>query len=362
MDFENTKKYIKQKLNELKLPFFSILVKKDGKEIFSFTYPSNRSTESLIVMYSMSKVITSTAFMQLVEQGKVKYTDLVSKYIPGYDNLFNMKTGERIKTKMTIEHLLTMTSGLDYDRYRKATLKLKEEKNPSTIEACTSFVQDGILFEPGTQFNYSLSLDVVAAIIEVVSGQKFSDYVDEHIFKPLGMNNSTFKYRPDLIDKCLEEYNCTDEGIFPSESYYDSFFIGPNYESGGAGLISTVSDYSKFIDSLANGSYKIISDHSIKEISTTRVKETPFNESVKEYSKSSVEYGYGFAVRTRMIPTPEGIPVGEFGWDGARGCYSFADPINKISVTMGLTISGWPSYVKNFHLALVKEIYKDIFK
>lgn len=360
MNFEKTTQLILEKIKELHLPYFSIIVKKNEEEIFKYKYLGDDNRE-LLCMYSMSKPITSVALMQLVKKGLISLDDNVSDYIDGFDNLYNMKTGEKYHSPMKIYHLLTMTSGLDYN-FERASIKELAGVNPnaSTIEVCSKAAKDGLLFEPGSSYQYSLSLDVIGAIVEKVSGIRFSKYIKENIFDPLNMNESTFEYRPDLLDKCRDDYYPNEDrsDIYKSNHAYFKFFPTKNFESGGAGLIGTVEDYSKFADAVANE--KLLDKERLNEISKLRVKETPFNEDVCEYSKSSIDYGYGLAVRIRKVDSPEGIPAGEFGWDGAAGSYCLMDRKNKISIVIGLTVLNWPVYVKDLHLKLVKTIYQEL--
>ncbi|MCQ3035022.1 MAG: beta-lactamase family protein [Bacilli bacterium] len=358
MDFELTTKTIKECIESLKLPYFKILVKKDGKDVFTYNYEIEDFGNEQLAMYSMSKPITCVAFMQLVEKGLVSLDDDLDKYYPEYTHLFNIKTKEVIKNKIKIYNLLSMTSGLDYGLGRKAIKDLvSSNPNASTQEVCAVFGKDGILFEPGEGYQYSLSLDVVAALIEKISGERFSDYVKKNIFDRLGMNHSTFK-QCSLIDSCRCEYLPNDLSLMKVNTYYHGFHPSKNYESGGAGLISTVKDYSLFADSLANNNI-LITEESKNKISKIIVQDTPFDESVKEYSKSSEEYGYGLAVRVRKNDSIEGIPAGEFGWDGAAGSYSLIDRKNNVSIVIGLTILNWPSYVTDLHIKIVKAIYSD---
>lgn len=361
MNFNKTTELINIYVNELKLPYFSIIVKRNNKTIFQ--YAVNGTTNDLIRMYSMSKPITAVALLQLVEQGKVNLDDEVSKYLPSFKNVTLLNNNEPIKGKILIKHLLSMTSGMDYNLSREAIKTLlKNNQKANTVEICSTFVEDGIHFEPGERFQYSLSMDVAAAIIEIVSGQKFSQFVNDNIFVRLNMNSSSFANDKNLLSKCLKDYNYdsnTNELSY-SDKVNNIFLLSDNYESGGAGLISTVEDYSKFIDCLANNNEKIISSKMLNELSTLRVSNTPFTKETNEFSKSNKEYGYGYGVRVRKIKSVSGIPEGEFGWDGAAGCYSLCDIKNNISITIGLNILNWPNYVKSLHIDISNSIYNEI--
>lgn len=360
MKLINSLDYINKKIKELNLPYFECIVKKNSKTIFKYKYTKSKKDYSLLYMYSMSKVITSVAFMQLVSKEKVKLNDNVSKYLDGYKDL-KLLNKEKVNKDIKIINLLTMTSGLDYNKNRKAILEhVRNNKDSNTISICEQFAKDGLCFIPSSKFQYSLSIDVIAAIIEKIEGIKFSTYIERNIFTPLKMYNSTFNHN-NFNKEAYKEYGLVNNKLKIQKRYYNYFFPSNNYESGGAGLISTIDDYSKFIDSLANRTNKILDDKYVDQIARVLVKDTPFNEGVNEFSKSSEEYGYGLGVRVRKIDSKYGIPKGEFGWDGALGSYCLCDRKNKISIVMGLTIQNWPNYIKDFHIALANNIYKDIF-
>ncbi len=360
MSFDNVNEFILQRQKKLALPYFSFTIVKDGEVLDSYSYYEDGNPNDLLAMYSMSKPITSAALFQLVEKGLVSIDDPVSKYLDGFENLTIASTGEKAKNPLLIKHCLSMTGGLDYNLGRPAILKAKEETlDLDTVGMVHNFVEDGLLFDPGTSYQYSLSMDVIAAIVEKVSGERFSDYVEKHIFSVLGMSRSTFSHDEDLGNKCRPEFRPENGNINPYQSYYKGFVLTSNYESGGAGLISTVEDYAKFASSLANKDGRILKDSSVDIMTTIVTSETPFGTINHEYSKSSIEYGYGYGVRVRKSES-EGLPVGEFGWDGACGCYSLIDRKNNLAIVVGMTLQMWPDYVKDFHIALSKAIYKDL--
>ena len=359
MDFKKAEKYILEKIDELNFPYLEVIAKQNGKEIFNFKKTNFEKNRNKLAMYSMTKVITTVAFMQLVEKGLVSVDDPVSKYLEGFDDL-HLFDGTKVKTVLTIKHLLTMTGGLDYNFDRKSIKEaISTNPNIKTYELCASFVKDGLLFEPGTKFNYSLCLDVIGGIIEKVTSMSLADYVEKNIFIPLKMTDSTLRYDEENYLNTIPEYEYVENNLVEAQRYYHLVKIVKNYFSGGSSLISTVEDYSKFCDALVKG--QIISNEMIEMMATPYVTKTPFSKEVGEYSKPNIEYGYGYGVRARKINL-HNIPIGEFGWDGATGSYCLCDPKNKISIVVGMTIHNWPKYVNDFHIKLSKIIYKCIYE
>ena len=240
-------------IKEKGIPYFDISVTKGGKEVFR--HFNNLSGNSLgnekLYMYSCSKVITATATMMLVERGVLSLDDEVSKYLPCFNNAYLLNSGEKVKPKkaITIKHLLTMSAGLDY-YFEKEDIENAFIKNPNstTLDIMQEIVKAPLNFEPGEKFCYSLCHDVLGAVIEVASGLKFSDFICENIFKPLGMTNSTFK-RDNLNFEKL--YYASNGKVIPFPYEEVRWANSPCYESGGGGLKSTVEDYQKFSTALS---------------------------------------------------------------------------------------------------------------
>lgn len=297
-------------------------------------------------LYSTSKPITCTAVMQLYEQGKFLLTDPVYEYIPEFRDMLVMHTGENGETTtaparnpITIADLLSMSSGLDYDLNAPEirSVQQKTQGKAPTLEVVRALAARPLGFEPGTHWQYSLSHDVLGALVEVVSGQRFGSYLHEHIFEPLGMVSTGFARTPEIEKNMMAQYRRDPEtGVISRIPLENEFVLGSEYESGGAGLISTVDDYSKFAAAMANGGYtpegtRILSQATIDLMRTNRLDETK----MRDYNWSFLGgYGYGLGVRTMIAPVLCGAnsPVGEFGWDGAAGSYVLIDPQNGVSV------------------------------
>ena len=340
------------------IPFLDVVCYREHKEVLRDTVGSANGNEFLY-MYSCSKPITVTAVMMLFERGLLSLDDLVEKYIPEYKNLTVIKNGAVFPCdeKMTVKHLLTMTGGLDYN-LRRGNVKEIIKNNPcaTTEDVIKGLVTEPLVFEPGHEFRYSLCHDVLAVIVEKASGVRFSEFVRENIFKPLGMDNSTFDNKPKNAPADI--YKCENGTIVKSVGFRP---ITPCYESGGGGLIGTVNDYIKFADMLACGGVSACGDRLLDEKTVAMMR----SEQIASISVNNTftcvqgdDYGYGLGMRTRIKETDWGLPVGEFGWDGAAGSYLLVDPVRKISVVMGMHVLNWPDCFVGEHLNIVKEIYK----
>ena len=369
MDFTSLKKCMDFFLEEYKIPGLDIIVNRDHEEIFRYTkgfsdLENQRKMEGneIYDIYSMTKMITCTSALQLIEKGEMSLEDEISKFLPEFKKMkiseydFDVTEGQKIasgeetdaksredfdgfaKTPITVKHLFTMSAGLDYGLdvlYEKAGEK-------STTREVVSFISDKVLgFEPGTRFRYSLCHDVLGAIIEVVSGKSLGDYMKENIFEPLGMKNTSFDLPNN--ERVMVKYRNENGKLIKAEQG-NWFRITKEYQSGGAGLVSTAEDYALFLDALACGGIgkngnRILKEASVKLMGTNQLS----GKVLEDFDELRKGYGYGLGVRVHINPETSGksSPVGEFGWDGAAGAFSLVDTKNKISVAYFQEMFGW---------------------
>jgi CubicO group peptidase (beta-lactamase class C family) len=206
-------------------------------------------------------------------------------------------------------------------------------------------VESPLAFVPGAHYRYGLSHDVLAAVVEVITGKKFSAYVKEVIFDPLQMNESRFD---NLEENMTDVYMAFEGGEVRKIEEPKCLVPTPAYESGGAGLVSTVEDYIRFADALACGGtaangYQVLGSDALRQLTSEQMKEISINNAFT--CVQGGDYGYGLGVRIRQVATDWGLNKGEFGWDGAACSYVMMDPEKKISVfimksrenTVGLT-------------------------
>ncbi len=366
--FETAKKYIDELVTKKKIPYIDVGVVKDGFPVLRYLSGDGRENltgKERLLIYSATKPLIVTGVMRLIEEGKISLTDKVKRFLPEYDAVFLLdENGKKVKPKndITILHLLTMTAGLTYD-YENYPIKERVEKlggDASTREVVACFVEKPLAFNPGDDRRYSLCHDVLGAVIEVVSGKKLSEYLEDNIFKPLGMKNTTFNTDVQLSS----QYECFEDGKIEKVEASKWFKFSKSYESGGGGLVSTIDDYLLFSSALANGGnlngYRLLKEESIAEIKKERIKN--FSVDIKFTCVQGVDYGYGLGVRTRTNQSDWGLPQEEFGWDGAAGTYLLVDTDNKIAIVIGMSLINWPVVFKGEHLKIVEQIYKELLK
>ncbi len=299
------------------------------------------TSENTYWLFSATKLITCTAVMQLVEKGKISLDAPVADYLPEYKHL-NVKCGSEVvpaKNTLTIRHLLSMQSGLNYNLQAPSILKvLLDTKNEATTrELIRELAKEPLEFEPGTHFLYSLSHDVLGAVIEEASGQKFGEYLDEHILKPLGMKNTGFELTADREANMSEQFEFNMETMTSKPMSIDNCYkLSNKYESGGAGLISTADDYIKFLDAMCNDGVSADGYRVLRRESIDMMRKDQMNDiSKKDFDEfGRVGYSYGLGVRTLIDKEKSGVksPLGEFGWDGAAGAYAVIDVENHVAI------------------------------
>ncbi|MBE6674334.1 MAG: beta-lactamase family protein [Ruminococcaceae bacterium] len=337
------------------IPFFELVVTKDGKEVFRHRVGNSDpkqekpfEKDDLYWLYSATKVVTCVCAMRLIEEGKISLNDPVSKYIPSFANLTVRQSDGSVKpckTVMTVEHLFTMTGGIgpDHESVEALTKTFSANPNASTFDVVSGFADTPLYFEPGTRYQYGFCHDALGAVIEVASGMKLSDYMQKFVFDPLGMKNTGFRPTEEQKKRFTATYNYDNSNgtsqLIPTEN---KFMLAPNYDSGGAGLFSCAEDYIKFITVLANGGttkdgYCLLSEDTIKEMEVNRL----CPQALKDFVNGRLHgYGWGLCGRVHMNPvySLSKSSVGEFGWDGMAGCFSMVDRKNRVAIFYGMSV------------------------
>lgn len=303
-------------------------------------------------MYSMTKVLTVACIMQLWDRGLLRLNDEVSKFIPEFKNM-TVWDGEKevpANREITIYDLLTMTSGIAYEsdgyvgqvfnRTVKEWLSDREKGEEwDTLKVARKIAAIPLLFQPGEQFLYGLSHDVLGAVIEVITGKNLCEYMTENLFIPLGMKEASFE----INDKNRDFMAEVSGQIVPKDEAGGMLgclsFEKPKFFSGGAGLICTLEDYFRFTRMLALGGTvdgkRILSRKAIEMLSTPQLNErqsATFHSADDSPLNIYRGYSYGLGVRVCVKPniSPDANSRGEYGWAGMLGTWMFVDPEEDI--------------------------------
>src|SRR5689334_8766218 len=326
------------------------VVARNGK-IADFTLYGYRDLEKKLPMtpdtifriYSMSKVITSAAVMQLFEEGKFNLTDPVDRYIPELKNL-NVFTGGTAEeptfveatNAITIKHLLTHTAGFAYDfsapepvkeLYKKADLWNDQVSLKEFIQRLSKLP---LVHQPGTAFNYGMNTDVLGYLVQVVSGQPLEVYLQDHVFGPLRMTDTGFDVPPEKLNRLAKLYETGPDGslrevaVAPFGTYAEK---GRGFASGGGGLFSTIGDYLRFGQMLLNGGHLDGKQVLVKKtVELMTANNLTFLPNGTLGGTQSDGFGLGGSVR---LDVPKGNTlgsVGQFGWSGAATTTFNMDP------------------------------------
>jgi len=309
--------------------------------------------DTIFRLYSMTKPITAAAVMILMERGKLDLYDPVSKYIKGFKNQKVVQEGELVpaEREVSIKDLLSMTSGLVYggeglagketeSLFSEIVFGLNGDNPMTTYEIADRLGKCPLAFQPGTNWEYGASADVLGAIVEIISGKKFSVFLEEEIFAPLKMTDTGFFVPQEKRFRLSSTY--ADNGNGGLEIYKNNH-LGinqkmdklPAFESGGAGLVSTIDDYAKFANMLMQGGscdgVKILKPKTVQYLTTATL--TPRQETGLRKWNTMCGYSYGNLMRVMTDCTKAGdfACMDEYGWDGWLGAYFINCPREKVT-------------------------------
>ena len=355
MNFTKLQKYMDSFYLEKNVPGSGIAVYYRHEPVFEYyTHYANVekkipfARDTIVNLYSTSKVITCSAALQLVEQGKFKLSDPLYEYIPEYKDMFvrtfidGKEEIVRAKNPLLIENLFTMSGICDYGVSPAFQKKLDEmDKNATTLDIIKEMAKIPLAFEPGTHYQYGFSHDVLGGLIEAVSGQLLGDYLEKNIFSRIGMIETFFDVPEDKKDKLAVHYcgfNAKNE-TYNSIGEVASFKLKEKYQAGGAGLKSSVRDYILFSEMLCNyGTAKngevILKKETINDMRRNRLHQISQKDFDEFGNWAKFGYGYGLGVRTLINREQANMlsELGEFGWDGLCGCYTLSDPESEMAI------------------------------
>lgn len=389
-DKDRITKHFNTYIKKGNLPNISILIKQNNKEIYrhvegmaDIENKVKADKRTVYRIYSMTKPVTGVAIMQLVESGKLRLNDKVSKYIPAFKDtkVINLDFQDYVvkpKREITIRDLLTHTSGLTYSWagegpvhqiYRKYNIRpyffgaLDAELNKfpgNTCQFAAAAASAPLLHNPGEKWSYGINMDVLGCVVEVVSGVTFAEYLQQNIFDPLDLKSIGFSVNPIDKDSFTTLYTSgafsrdgevvAPSGLNRAELMFseelraiDSFNESPYLNNssrlfdGGSGLVSNIDDYSKFAEMLLNGGtlngVRILSKASVNLMSRNHLSSEILSDGAA-FGLSGV--GFGLTVGSIMDAGVAGSYSvdGEFFWGGAASTIFWVDQKNNVTATL----------------------------
>lgn len=334
------------------VPGGEMQVYQDGKLLYAHCFGDRTedrdAKKNLYWLYSMSKVYTVTAAMQLVEQGKISLEQKVTDFFPQLSEIKKKdEEGKPISLEhLTVQNLLSMTGGLNYEMNGPQLSSLRAAGEAEIEQIVQAIYEDALEYEPGAHYKYSLCHDIVGAIIWKVTGLTLDQYEETYLFKPLGITDVGFYPSEEQKMRIAGQYRQEESGIIPV-SLENQLIIGENFASGGAGLFGNLTDYMKLANALARkgkgpNDVQILQPETIGLLRTDQLtKKELFRDFHINFQNHGLEgFSYALGVRTRIRDTGSS-PVGEFGWDGAAGGFVLIDLQNSLTI-------GYLQHVLNF--------------
>lgn len=344
--------------------------------------------DAIFRIYSMTKPITSIALMTLYEKGYFQLNDPVSRYVPSWKTHRVWVSGEgddmvteAPRRAVTFKDVLSHTGGFTYggglpgvgdqhpvDKIYRGLKVRSAGSNDTMMEFLDKLGQVPLLYHPGERWMYSLATDICGALVEVISGKPFAQYLQDEIFGPLGMKDTSFFVAPDKIDRfCANYQRGPDKKLKVIDDPVTSAFAKePGFKSGGGGLTGTTADYMRFCEMLRRGGEldgaRVIGPRTLEMMhmnhlaggkDLTQMAIGGFSETANE----GVGFGLGFASTMSQTQTAS-LGTGDYYWGGAASTIFWVDPKEDLSVVFMTQLM--PSGTFNFRGQLKSLIYSAI--
>ena len=346
---------------------YQLVIARDGKVAFTSTQGlADREADRPVAddtiwrIFSMTKPITAVAAMILWEEGRFELHDPVAKFIPEFADTKVWRGGTWVKPvlepqseAMEMWHLFTHTAGLTYgfmyqhpvdELYRRAGMEWGFPRDLDLAGLCSLLARQPLVFQPGAEWNYSVSLDVLGRVVEVISGQRLGDFMRERIFEPLGMSDTAFWCSADRAERMSALYMATPGSLaaMRADAADRGVYHEPKLDGGGGGLVSTTGDYVRFAEMLRNrgelDGKRILSPRTVEYMASNHL---PGNADLTAFGRplfAETSYdgvGFGLGMSVTLDPVAAKVPgsVGDFGWGGAASTWFMVDPVEDLTLT-----------------------------
>lgn len=346
---------------------YQLVIARDGKVAFTSSQgladrEASRpvADDTIWRIFSMTKPITAVAAMILWEEGRFELHDPVAKFIPEFADTKVWRGGTWVKPvlepqsePMEMWHLFTHTAGLTYgfmyqhpvdELYRKAGMEWGFPRDLDLAGLCSLLARQPLLFQPGAEWNYSVSLDVLGRVVEVISGQRLGDFMRDRIFEPLGMSDTAFWCSADRAERMSALYMATPGSLaaMRADAADRGVYHEPKLDGGGGGLVSTTGDYVRFAEMLRNrgelDGRRILAPRTVEYMASNHL---PGNADLTAFGRplfAETSYdgvGFGLGMSVTLDPVAAKVPgsVGDFGWGGAASTWFMVDPVEDLTLT-----------------------------
>jgi CubicO group peptidase (beta-lactamase class C family) len=347
-----------------RLPGWQVVVSRAGRVVHASTYGRRDiaadlpfADDTIVRIFSMTKPITSVAAMMLYEEGAFQLKDPVSDFIPEFADTPVYRSGSAVRPvlepltePMRVWHLLTHTSGLTYGfhnthvtdaLYRKAGFEWSTPPGADLEECCRRWAEMPLAFQPGTEWNYGVSTDVLGRVVEVASGRSLDEFLHERVLGPLGMTDTSFWVPDDDHDRLAELYIPDPATGTATPSPFPRPVMRPAALQGGGGLCGTAADYLRFCHMLLGrgelDGVRLLGSRTVDYMARNHL---PGNADLETFGRplfaettfDGIGFGLGFSVVMDPVGNKTLSSAGEFAWGGAASTAFWVDPAEEIVV------------------------------
>jgi methyl acetate hydrolase len=318
-----------------------------GKRVLGQGTPMTLDT--VVWIASMTKALTSTAALQLVERGQLDLESPVRRWVPeigdalvleGFDATGQPRT-RRPRRPITLRHLLTHTAGFAYEFWSDAIQQYQKAKGVPGITSCrNAALRTPLLFDPGERWGYGISIDWVGKAIEAVSGNRLGQHLTDNVLAPLGMRDTAFRITPSMRDRLARIHQRGDDGELTAIDL--EIPQEPEFEMGGGGLYGTAGDYLKFVRMILNGglaggnrllkpqTVEMMARNQIGALRVTVLKTAmpSVTNDAEFFPGLEKHFGLGFQINAERAPT--GLSPGSLMWAGLANTFYWIDPTQNV--------------------------------
>jgi len=313
--------------------------------------------DAIFRAYSNTKIVTSVAALMLYDEGAFELDDPIANYIPQFKDLKVLKKGgkelddtEALQTPPTIRQLFSHTAGFAYGLFMNNPVdKVYVEqrimgKESSLTEMIDKLAKLPLLYQPGDEWQYSISIDILARLVEICSGKSFHEFLQTRIFTPLGMVDTGFNVPEQDQHRLTTHYSPIDlrDPMTPGLKPCPDIMIGSvcepkTFHSGGGGLVTTIGDYTRFIQMIINGGewqgQRILSPSTVELMHTNQLREG-LKVKLPTWDMPNTVFGLGFAIKNSPAKGEPNSAIGEYHWGGMSGTHSWVSPKAGVSALL----------------------------
>jgi CubicO group peptidase (beta-lactamase class C family) len=366
---------VREMIEKKKVAGEVVLVAKDGQIVYTGAWGkmdeagTPMKADTIFRIYSMTKAIVTAGALILVDEGKLRLDAPIAELLPEFKATpVYAADGNRAPARPpTVKDLMLHIAGFTYGGGDRPVGKQYQEKKPLESPDMDEMVKRlsaiPLAFEPGKDWVYSVSIDVLGAVVERASGQKLDRFLQERIFAPLDMKDTGFHVPPEKADRFARLYTRNENGLKLSDDSREKYLKPPGFLSGGGGLVGTARDYMRFLLMIDGGGQlqgrRILAPETVRLMTTNQLPKEAFPIYFGKQVRHGTGFGLGFSVRTADSEWDPQARLGEYGWGGAASTHYWTSPKDHVVV---VTMEQTFPYSFDTEFALKGLIYDALLK